>query len=209
MKKVVIFDLDGTLIDTSEGIFNSVRYAEKMMGLDAIDEDKLKEFIGPPPKEMYKTLYGLTEEDALLAVKYHRDYGASNGYIESSPYNGIKDLLIELKSNGNILAIGTLKKQEVAESVIKHHKLDDCFDCILGMNDSESLTKALIISSIVDKYGIDKDNVIMVGDSVYDYEGARQVGVRFIGVLYGFGLEANRVHKYSVINSPKELLGII
>ena len=82
--KMVVFDLDGTLLDTSPGIFNSVRYAEKELGLVPVREEELKKFLGPPPKEMYKKIHGLDEKTALMAVRKHREYGgttANSGFF--------------------------------------------------------------------------------------------------------------------------------
>ena len=94
--QLIIFDLDGTLLDTSPGIYNSVRYAEKQMGFAPIPDEQLREFVGPPPKQMYMRKYGVDEETALAAVRWHREYGrekavyepAQDGTFEASLMHG-------------------------------------------------------------------------------------------------------------------------
>ena len=118
--ELIIFDLDGTMLDTSPGIFNSVRYAEKKMGFKPIDENQLASFVGPPPKEMYMKTYNVDEETAMQAAKYHREYGREKAVFEASVYNGIPELLNSLKKSGVKLAVATLKSQTIAEKILKN-----------------------------------------------------------------------------------------
>ena len=91
--ELVIFDLDGTLLNTSQGIYNSVRYAEKQLDLPAIEDSLLPIFVGPPPAQMYQKLYGLTEREALRAAQYHREYSRKYGIYEAEIYEGMKEVL--------------------------------------------------------------------------------------------------------------------
>ena len=207
--KVVLFDLDGTLINTSEGIFNSVRHAEKMMGFDLVSDEQLNSFVGPPPVQSYMKNYGVTEEVAREATKYHREYGAKYGIYEAAVYQGIPELLETLKESGVKLGVCTLKRQDIAEKVLAHFKLLEYFDVVVGIDQQESLTKADTIDIALDAVKeTNKENAALVGDSVYDAEGAEVAGVDFVGVLYGFGLKEER-KDYRLVREVSELINIL
>lgn len=184
---LVIFDLDGTLLDTSPGIYNSVRYAERKLGLARIPDGRLREFVGPPPKEMYRKIYGLDDEAALQAAKYHREYGRTKAIYEASVYPGIEDVLKWLKSMNVKLAVSTLKSQKIAETILENFALWNYFDSVAGMDDSESMTKCQTILKAIEETGIPGNRAVMVGDSRYDLDGAEEAGVDFVEVMYGFG----------------------
>ena len=203
---LIIFDLDGTLLDTSQGIYNSVRYAEEKMGFPKVPEFRLPEFVGPPPKFMYQKVYNVSEEIALQAAKYHREYGREKAIYEAKTYPGIRELLETIKKRGYNLAIATLKSQSIAEHIIAIHNLSSYFDCVVGMDVNESLSKNDTIRIAMGK--TNSKHVVLVGDSIYDYEGAQEASVDFIGVLYGFGLKSEpRV--FPTIQHPKDLLEFI
>ena len=188
--KLIIFDLDGTLLDTSQGIFNSVRYAEEKMSLEAIADDDLRKFVGPPPAEMYKKLYGLNDEQSLKAAGYHREYGSSKAVYEAKLYSGVTETLDYLSKQGYILAVATLKRQDIAEKILSLYGIGGYFAHIAGMNHAETDTKSGLIKRVCTLENIVPcDEVLMVGDSQYDYEGAKEAGVDFLGVSYGFGFE--------------------
>lgn len=207
--KVVLFDLDGTLINTSEGIFNSVRHAEKMMGFTPVSDEQLNSFVGPPPVQSYMKNYGVTEEVAREATKYHREYGAKYGIYEATVYQGIPELLENLKESGVKLGVCTLKRQDIAEKVLAHFKLLEYFDVVVGIDQQESLTKADTIDIALDAVKeTNKENAALVGDSVYDAEGAEVAGIDFVGVLYGFGLKEEQ-QNYNTTSSVSELIELL
>jgi len=186
--KSVIFDLDGTLLDTSKGIFNSVRYAESKMGFTPILEEQLNLFVGPPPSEMYQKLQGVTEQIAMEATKYHREYAREKGYLEAIVYDELIELLQKLKSDGILLGVATLKAHDITIKLLNHFQLSDYFDAIVGIDAGESLTKADTIKIALNKCEIsDVKQSVLIGDSKYDAIGATEVGCDFIGVTYGFG----------------------
>lgn len=204
---LVIFDLDGTLLDTSPGIFGSVRYAEKVMGLKPIADCELRKFVGPPPKEMYKKIYGLSDEDAMTATKAHRKYGVEKAVFQAEIYSGMKETLEKLKTCGFKLAVATLKKQNIAEIVLKNFGMYDFFDVVVGIDELESLTKAQTIEICLSK--TNSEFAVMVGDSEYDFKGAVEAKVDFIGVLYGFGFENGIDYPFDIITKPDELLDLV
>lgn len=204
---VVLFDLDGTLLDTSEGIYNSVRFAEKNMGFEPLSQEELKSFIGPPPVMSYMHNYGVSKDIAMEATKYHRQYGFERGVYEARIYDGIPGLLTRLKSQGIKLGVCTLKRQDVTEKVLKHFLLYHFFDAVVGINDDESLTKADTINIALDNLSHnDRADVVLIGDSMYDAEGAEGAGINFIGALYGFGFNETDELGFCSINNIRELM---
>lgn len=187
MKKyeLIIFDLDGTLLDTSEGIFNSVRYAEKKMNLPPAADCNLNKFVGPPPAEMYKEIYGLDEEQALQATKFHREYGRKKAIYEAKLYPNVKNILKRLNEKGIKLAVATLKNQRIAEKILKEFGIAEYFSVIVGMDEKENLTKADTLRISLHETG--SKTAVLIGDSKYDALGANDAGVDFWAAMYGFG----------------------
>ena len=204
---LVIFDLDGTLLDTSPGIFGSVRYAEQTLKLNPVADEELCEFVGPPPKDMYKKKYNLSDEDAMKATNAHRKYGIEKAIYEAKKYEGMEEVLRELKDRSIKLAVATLKKQKVAETVLENYDIKKYFDVIVGMDEEETLTKRRTIEKTIEMTRASK--ALMVGDSEYDYRGALEAKVDFVGVLYGFGFLSGNEYFFRTINNPKALLDII
>lgn len=206
MKKnyeLILFDLDGTLLDTSPGIFNSVRYAESQLGLTPIADAQLKDFVGPPPKSMYMQIYGLDESRALLAAQKHREYGRTKAIFEAKVYPGIVELLGCLKNQGYKLGVTTLKSQSIAETILTHYDIAHFFDVVIGMDPQETLTKCRTIQLAVKQTHTSGD-AILIGDSQYDYDGAQKAGIDFLGVLYGFGFISGCKYTFPTIETPEE-----
>ena len=187
--KRVLFDLDGTLLDTSRGIYNSVRHAVSVMGLPELSEVQLVRFVGPPPKKMYRETFGLSEADAEQATRLHREYGRTKAILEAEVYDGILPLLKELKEAGCLLGVATLKSQPIAEDILARYGLAQYMDFIVGMDAGETLTKADTLRMCMED--ADPADCVLIGDSIYDGEGAKEVGIDFIGALYGFGFRTD------------------
>lgn len=187
---MVIFDLDGTLIDSSEGIFNSIRYAEEKLNLVRLDDSLLPTFVGPPPTESYQKLHGLDPINAKIATKYHREYAKEKGLYESEIYPGVRELLLELKNMDYFLSVATLKSQSIAEEILKIFDIYDIFDSIVGIDEDESLSKSQIINIAIDKIDSSEKSPVMIGDTISDAVGAEKSNVDFIGVTYGFGFKS-------------------
>lgn len=190
MNKTIIFDLDGTLIDTSEGIYNSVKYTVKKLNLPQLPEERYSEFIGPPPQESYRKFFGLSYELSQKATEFHRQYAFEYGTYESKVFEGMPQLLERLKEEGYVLAVATYKRNDLAWLILQHYDLAKYFDSINGCDDRNKLTKAEIIEICMSELGIsDKSKIILVGDSEYDAIAANAVGIPFIGLTYGFGFK--------------------
>lgn len=187
-KKAIMFDLDGTVIDSKEGIFNAIHYTFNKLGMKEEDESVLNKFIGPSIGASFMRLYGFSEEDANNAVKIYREYYGSKGVLECKPYEGLEQLLIKLKAEGKKLGIATKKPDMYAQQIITNLGFDKYFDVVCGSHPSENHdSKAHIIEQCVAILCGDKDNAIMIGDTKYDVIGSNEAKVDCIGVLYGYG----------------------
>ncbi len=204
---LVIFDLDGTILDTSPGIFGSVRYTEQTLNLKPITKEELREFVGPPPKDMYKKKYNLSEEDAIRATIAHRKYGMEKAVYEADKYDGVEEVLKELKCRKIKLAVATLKKQKIAEEILKYFDLNKYFDVVVGMDEKETYTKTITIRKAIKL--TKASNALMIGDSKYDYQGAVNANTDFIAVTYGFGFEPKMKYDFVAVDSIIDILKYI
>lgn len=185
------FDLDGTITDSSLGITNSVMYALKKFGIAEHDRRKLYPFIGPPLTASFREYYGFSEEEALRAVAYYREYYQDKGIFENRVYDGFGEMLGKPKAAGKRLAVATSKPEPYARRIIDYFELSSYFDYVAGMElgggrgtKAEVIRYALAVCGIGDK---DKAGVLMVGDREHDVFGAKEAGIDCLGVLYGFG----------------------
>ena len=208
--KTVLFDLDGTLLDTSKGILGAVKYAQQQMNLPSLTDSRLREFIGPPPVESYKRIFGVDEAIAQQAAFFHRKYGSEHGLFEAQHYPGISELLQNLKNSGRFLGVATLKREDTAQKILAHFNLKQYFDVIAGIDTKEQLSKSDIIQAALKEMGQTNASAVLIGDSQYDAEGAEKAGVSFIGVTYGFGFsDAKDISPYASADSPSQLLALL
>lgn len=186
----VLFDLDGTLTNPGLGITNSVAYALKKYGIDVKDRTELYKFIGPPLLNSFQDYYGFSEEQAVQAVEYYREYYQKTGIYENYVYEGIPELLKELKAEGITLLVATSKPEPFARLIMEHYHLADYFTYIAGatMDNKTRVKKADVIRYAMQNCEAeDKKKLVMVGDRKHDILGAKEVGMDFIGVLFGYG----------------------
>lgn len=184
--KCVIFDLDGTLTQSEEGIWNCVKYAAEQMGFEAPDAETLVKFVGPPLRYSFQAYMGMTEEQALEAQAHFRVRYNDVGLFENRVYPGIRRLLRTLKREGAWVAIATGKPEIPAKRIIEHFGLAKYFDRIVGTGEHMGPDKdKLIRAAMPDSY----DEAWMVGDRRFDMEGGASVGIKTLGVGYGYGSE--------------------
>lgn len=183
----ILFDLDGTLTDSKEGIIKSIQYALAYFGIDE-KEENLNEFLGPPAHIAYQKYYGFSEEQAFEAVEKYRERFSVKGIYENSVYKGIPELLRKLRADGKILAVATSKPIKYTEIILSHFGLSGYFDVVVGSSmDGTFSDKSDIVAEALRRCSVDKSRCIMVGDRKYDIIGAKDNGIRSIGVLYGYG----------------------
>lgn len=207
-KKLIIFDLDGTLLDTSEGILHCYHKTAKLLNLkkNPIDNDSI--VIGGPLSDGFRTLYDIPDEETLAkAIDTYRKLYANEGITKFSAYNGIDTSLSELKSDGYQLGVATLKLEEYAKSMLKNAGLAKYFDIIHGWNGTEKCTKAYTVTKVLFEQKCLAKNAVLVGDSVYDKNGAEIAGVDFLGVIYDFGIKkgGKTNSRFDTVDSSVEL----
>lgn len=187
---IALFDFDGTLIDTSEGIFKSIIYALNADGKPVPPEETLKKFIGPPIYDSFKNIFGYTDEEKIewMIKKYRERYGVI-GLFEAEYYTGIEDLLIKLRENGIKIATASSKPKKFIERILNETGFAKYIDYIGGtVFDEKGSGKTGIVLDALENLGCaDKSRAVMVGDRKFDIEGAKGAGIETIAVLYGFG----------------------
>lgn len=185
----LLFDLDGTLTDPALGITNSIMYALKKFGIEVKDRKELYCLIGPPLIPAFENMWGLSHEDAVLALEYYREYFSVNGIFENRLYEGIDDLLSSLCKEGKKLYLATSKPEEYAKKILEYFKIDRYFTFIAGNTLTESRpSKLAVLEYLMQTVAeINGDNAVMIGDTKYDAIGAREACLDCIGVLYGYG----------------------
>ena len=209
----ILFDLDGTITDSAEGITKSVQYALKYFNIIVNNLEDLHKFIGPPLKESFKEYYNFDEEKANIALVKYREYYADKGIYENSLYNGIIELLDTLKKNNKTIILATSKPEVYAKQILEYFKVDEYFTVIAGSDFEETRVK----KGDVIKYALegakisDLSKVIMVGDREHDIIGAKENNIKSIGVTYGYGdvIELTQARAEYIAKNPKELLEII
>ena len=213
MYKYILFDLDGTLTDPGIGITNSVMYALKKFGIEVEERASLYKFIGPPLMDSFQNFYGFTKEESELALKYYREYFRPKGIYENHVYDGVEDLLRELKASGKKMIVATSKPEEFAVEILKHFNLYQYFNFVGGVSmDEKRVKKSDVIAYALEKGDVtDLDAVVMIGDREHDVYGAKQIGVDSIGVLYGYGdyEELKQAGADYIVERPSEILKIV
>ncbi|SHO49187.1 HAD family hydrolase [Anaerocolumna xylanovorans] len=189
IKKYMLFDLDGTLTDSKEGITKSLQYALRYVGIEVENLDVLDRHIGPPLVDGLREIWGLEEEQVQEAVTRYREYFKDKGIFLNAKYKGIDSLLEALVKADKTLILATSKPEEFARKILAHFDLDRYFEDICGATmDDTRRKKTDIIAYALMKNGIrDKEQVVMIGDRFHDIIGAKENGISSIGVLYGYG----------------------
>lgn len=213
MYDVILFDLDGTLTDSGPGITNSVAYSLKKYGIEVTDRTELYKFIGPPLKESFEKYYGFSAEDSRKAVEYYREYYTDKGIFENAVYEGIEELLREIRKSGKKAVVATSKPEIFAKRILVHFDLAKYFEHIVGANMDETRTKKdEVISCVLQSLAIsDRSNVLMIGDRKHDILGAKKNGIASLGVLFGFGdyEELEKAGANYIVKNVKDIYPII
>lgn len=184
----IFFDLDGTLTDPKPGITRSIQYALNKLGQPTIpSEDELTWCIGPPLRSSFVKLLG-DDTSADLAVSLYRERFSDIGLYENGVYAGIEDVLTALRQSGHRLFVATSKAHVFAERIIDHFGLREHFERVFGAElDGTRADKSDLLAYALKTTSVDPSRAVMVGDRSHDMIGARNNGMKGIGVLYGYG----------------------
>lgn len=191
MTDYLFFDLDGTLTDPFDGITNSILYALDRMGKDKPARALLGTFIGPPLILSFRSSLGMTAEEAERAQAYYRERYSVTGLYENRIYGGVPEMLGALREAGFVLCVATSKPEPFAEKILAHFAIEGYFDVICGATlDGVRGTKGEVLRELLTRLSVgegDLSRCLMIGDRRHDAEGAREVGIGAVGVLWGYG----------------------
>lgn len=186
MKKTILFDLDGTLTDSGEGIINCAILALEHFGLPIPSREAMRVFVGPPLHESF-IKHGVPADQAEEAIRIYRSRYIPIGKFENTPYPGIRELLEKLKSHGHTLYVATSKPETMSVEILEHFDLAKYFDKICGASmDTSRSSKDAVIEYLIQQNGR-SDNMVMVGDTKFDVLGAKKHNIPTIGVSWGYG----------------------
>lgn len=189
MYDCILFDFDGTVFDTVEGITKSVRYALNKVGIDA-ELESLRCFAGPPLVDKFMEVYGFDRAAAEQATLDFRERYNPIGLNECCVFPGIKELLEKLHAAGKTVGLATSKPQELAEELLRRESMTGLFPVICGSRpDGNNSAKWQVVEHAMELCGAAKENTILVGDTKYDVAGAHKVGIACVGVRYGYAAE--------------------
>lgn len=209
----VLFDMDGTLLDSAPGVTSSAAAALTAVGAPIPPHNVLRMFVGPPMIESFRTVSGLDDATARRALQHYRRAYADHGAEQSTVYDGISHLLDQLFGAGIPLAIATSKVEDQAERLAKRFDLGGYFVNICGASDELGRAdKADVIAELLRRLaaqGIDISNPVMIGDREYDVTGAATHGFPSIFVTWGYGQQEESTDAAAIASSPEALLPLI
>lgn len=209
MIKAILFDLDGTLLDTSEGIMDSVKYTIHELKLPKLSKNTILKFVGPPIQNSLMEYCGLSTEDAQKGANVFRDYYRTQALFKATPYPGILELLQLLKNKGVKIGVATYKREDYALEILSHFGISRFCDVIHGADNNNVLSKGDIVNMCINEIAVNKSEVILIGDTDHDANGAFACNVNFIGVSWGFGYTKGSKIDYpniGIVHKPIEIV---
>lgn len=211
MYKNILFDFDGTVFDTVEGITKSAQYALKKQGIEA-ELSQLRCFAGPPLVDKFMEVYGFDRERAEQATRDFKERYVPIGIHECRVFPGIKELLLALRKLGARVGIATSKPQVLAEQLLAQEDMTGLFQVIRGSgSDGNNSAKWQVLKRAMEELGAEPEDTVLVGDTKYDVEGAKLCGVPCIGVAYGYAApgELEQAGAIAIAENMDELLEIL
>ncbi|MDL2307007.1 HAD hydrolase-like protein [Desulfovibrio sp. OttesenSCG-928-C06] len=186
--ETVIFDMDGTMLDSAPGILKSMRHTIHQMGYPEPPQSELRKFLGPPLRFSFEHVVGMDSETAAQAVKIYRAHYAENGIQDCALYPGVDSLLRDLQKAGVKVCLATSKIAVMAQKILVNFNLTDVFYYTEESTGAETNpSKSAKVAKVLEVTGTAPERAVMIGDTKYDAASASENKVPFIGVLYGYG----------------------
>ena len=211
--KNFLFDLDGTLVDSYMGVTNAVLHSLTYYPeIPTPKREELRVFIGPPLYNSYTKYFGMDDKTAHEAIAHYREYYSVTGKYECELFDGLREMLERLKQNGKRVVMATSKPEVFAKDIAKHHKIDGYFDHICGADMGGPISeKDQVIAYLLKKSGYQKNETLMIGDTLFDVEGAEKNGIDCVAVTYGYGTKKELLNSsaVAVVDTVSELADLL
>ena len=209
--RTVLFDFDGTIIDSGPGILRCVREVITRLGYDMPQEEVLRKFVGPPLIQIFRDTFGLTQQEAGDVVELYRElYSSTNAIMEADVYPGVIDLLKNLNRAGVKVGIASIKREVSVKQTLKTFDMLRYFDAAAGASAGGGhADKMLIMQECIKRLGADAGETVMIGDSLYDAEAAENLGIDFCAALWGYGFDdPDDVEKHKHVFAAKNIAAL-
>lgn len=208
--QALLFDLDGTLLDTSLGVIKAIDFIVEKFGLYSLSMEEKRSFIGPPIQNSFMLHYGCSEKRAWELATAWREAYKDQFLFEARPYKGIYELLQRCREHGIQTGVATNKREDYTLKLLEHFSFLPLFDCIVGSDFEGKRTKVDIIHLCMERLKIhNPGDCLMIGDTLGDIKAAQTAGVQALGVTYGFGLHDAEELKIKTVDSCKEIMDLI
>ena len=206
MKKLILFDFDGTVIDNSEGIYNCIKYALDKKGMKPLSDKQLRSFIGPSLFDSFMWNCTDDKDTAEELVALYRERYKPVGSTEVRVYDGMRELLESLKGDGYITAVCSSKPYEFVRKIAGEQELEHLFDGFFCPSFQSHLSdKSSLALDAIRHFGVEKDETVLIGDTRFDVAAARDAGIECIGVLYGFSEEGELDFADYIANEVRDI----
>ncbi len=205
----IVFDFDGTIADTRRGVFDSIIYALTFYGYEIPDENVLNSFLGPPLHASFKKTTGCSDKRAEELTAKYRELYRDNAMYRLTLFDGVREMLEEMKAKGIRLAIASSKPEAFFSKLLDYLEITEYFDVVCGASfEAIHNTKSEIIARAMESLGAVKDKTLMVGDRVFDIDGAKENGIKSAGVVFGFDYteELKTAKADFIVKTTKDLL---
>ena len=189
MTDTVLLDLDGTIIDSGPGIMRCINHTLRYYGMDEAPVEVLRKCVGPPLSDTFKNRFGFPDDRIMEAIKVYRAEYAAGGIFECELYPGVEECIKRLYDSGYKVALTSSKHDVACRRIVEHFDIEKYFYDVVGSTgDTSRETKTEVLEAFFDMHtDRKKENSILVGDTTYDAEGAKNAGIRFLAVSYGYG----------------------
>lgn len=201
--QAVIWDVDGTMLNTMAGIVGAYKYSFEKLGLPKKSTSEISSYIGPTPVTIFTEKFGMNPQAAQSASDLFRDRYKTHDLYKAEMYSGIENVMEHIRRQGILQAVATNKRQDYAIDICKYFGIDTYCQPIYGTDNYNKLKKSDLIRKCVSYLRVSK--AVMIGDTESDKKAAEVAGVHFIGVNYGFGFKD--VAGYA--NCPHDILKIL